>query len=603
MTKITPFWTPLRVAALLAVAGLAVATGCENSAETTSDADATSGSDAAQPAPDITPTPRDASGDIEMAVEPEYDESADQSTDEMGTDGGAAQAAPATEPVTEPADETPGEPGATTSSPFTELGIIDTVVGDGEVVQEGATVTLHYRGTLRETGEQFDASYDRGQPATFPLNNLIRGWQLGIPGMKVGGTRRLEIPWSLAYGEGGRPPVIPPRADLVFEIELIGVDNPEPPPVPELQTEFEGEPQAMGEGLVVRDIAVGSGQGEVKPGATVIAHYRGVLAQTGEQFDSSYDRGQPATFRLDPGALIEGFSRGLMGMKAGGSRRIEIPSALGYGERGSPPSIPPMADLIFEVEVLSFKNARELSTEWLSEETRENGVIVRTITEGDPEREPMPEVAIAVIHTLGVVEGGKKFDSTFDGGQPATVPLEQAVIEGWKQAVVGMRPGEARQFVVPPELGFGEEGQPPMIPSNSTLVFEVELIDWREPREFSTEFVGEAEEIEEGVTIRDVKIGEGPEAVAGQIALIHYLAQLTDGTIVANTFDAGDIQGVPLDNQPPLPGLRRAVIGMKQGGVRRIELSAEKAFGSEGMAPLVPPDSPMVFEVELMGAQ
>ena len=183
------------------------------------------------------------------------------------------------------------------------------------------------------------------------------------------------------------------------------------------------------------------------------------------------------------------------------------------------------------------------------------------------------------------------------------MPLEQAVIDGWKQAVIGMRPGEVRQFVVPPELGFGEEGQPPQIPSNSTLIFEVELIDWRKPRTFSTEFVGEAEVLEEGVTIRDIKIGEGPAAEAGQVAVIHYLAELTDGTIVANTFDAGDMQVVPLDNESPLPGLRRAVVGMKQGGIRRIELSADKAFGAEGMAPLVPPDSPMVFEVELIGAQ
>ena len=86
----------------------------------------------------------------------------------------------------------------------------------------GATVKVHYRGTL-EDGTQFDSSYDRGEPITFPLGNLIQGWQIGIPGMKVGGKRRLEIPYSLGYGERGAPPSIPPRANLVFDIELLGV--------------------------------------------------------------------------------------------------------------------------------------------------------------------------------------------------------------------------------------------------------------------------------------------------------------------------------------------------------------------------------------------
>ncbi len=505
---------------------------------------------------------------------------------------------PAEQPAAQP--EAP-QPAAT--SGFTELGITDVEVGEGEAVEPGATVTVHYRGTFREGGEEFDSSYGRGEPAVFPLSGVIEGFSKGLLGMKVGGKRRVEIPWAMAYGERGRPPAIPARSDLVFDLELVGVQNAQPPEKPELATDFEGEPQELEGGLVVRDIAVGGGQGGVKPGAKVILHYRGVLAETGEQFDSSYDRGQPATFKLDPGALIEGFSQGLMGMKAGGKRRIEIPAALGYGQRGSPPKIPGNADLVFEVEVLSFVNPREISTEWISEETRDNGLIVRIVKEGNSEGEPMPEDAIAVLHTLGVLEDGSKFDSTFELGQPATVPLDQASIEGWKLGVVGMVPGEVRQIVVPPELAFGEEGQPPVIPANATLTFDVELIDWREPRLFSVEFASEPSVLEEGITIREIKIGQGPEAAADQMAIIHYLAQLPDGTLVANTFDTGDMQVVPLTVQPPLPGLRKAILGMKVGGVRRIELAPEQAFGEEGNPPLIPADSTVIFEVELMGVQ
>ena len=102
------------------------------------------------------------------------------------------------------------------------LVIQDLVVGTGKECPPGATVTVHYRGTL-ENGTEFDSSYKRGQPATFPLANLIKGWQEGIPGMKVGGKRKLTCPYPIAYGEAGRPPSIPPKATLIFEIELVDV--------------------------------------------------------------------------------------------------------------------------------------------------------------------------------------------------------------------------------------------------------------------------------------------------------------------------------------------------------------------------------------------
>lgn len=99
------------------------------------------------------------------------------------------------------------------------LAIEDTLEGSGEPCPRGAIITIHYRGTLLD-GTQFDSSYP-GMPVTFPLNRLITGWQEGIPGMKAGGKRRLTIPWQMAYGEDGAPPDIPPRANLIFEIELF----------------------------------------------------------------------------------------------------------------------------------------------------------------------------------------------------------------------------------------------------------------------------------------------------------------------------------------------------------------------------------------------
>ncbi|MEM6998165.1 MAG: FKBP-type peptidyl-prolyl cis-trans isomerase [Patescibacteria group bacterium] len=105
-----------------------------------------------------------------------------------------------------------------------ELEITDIVEGTGDAVSAADVVTVHYTGALVRTGEIFESSKDSGSPATFGLTNLIVGWQEGIPGMKPGGTRRLVIPATKAYGDNPRPGgLIQPGDDLVFDIELIGI--------------------------------------------------------------------------------------------------------------------------------------------------------------------------------------------------------------------------------------------------------------------------------------------------------------------------------------------------------------------------------------------
>lgn len=105
----------------------------------------------------------------------------------------------------------------------TELEIIDIAVGDGEEVQPGATITAHYTGAICSNGVIFQSSKDFGSPATFGLDQVIAGWTRGVPGMKVGGTRRLVIPAEQAYGAQSPSPNIPPNSDLVFDIELVAI--------------------------------------------------------------------------------------------------------------------------------------------------------------------------------------------------------------------------------------------------------------------------------------------------------------------------------------------------------------------------------------------
>jgi peptidylprolyl isomerase len=109
--------------------------------------------------------------------------------------------------------------------PF-ELGIEDLAVGDGAQATKGAKVSVHYVGVSHTTGEEFDASWNRGRPFEFKLGKgqVIPGWDMGVEGMKVGGRRKLTIPSAMAYGARGAGGAIKPHEPLVFVVDLLSVD-------------------------------------------------------------------------------------------------------------------------------------------------------------------------------------------------------------------------------------------------------------------------------------------------------------------------------------------------------------------------------------------
>jgi peptidylprolyl isomerase len=109
--------------------------------------------------------------------------------------------------------------------PPTDLVVTDITAGDGAEAKAGSTVEVHYVGVAHSTGEEFDASYNRGQPLSFRLGvgQVISGWDQGVAGMKVGGRRQLVIPPHLGYGDRGAGGVIGPGETLIFVVDLLGV--------------------------------------------------------------------------------------------------------------------------------------------------------------------------------------------------------------------------------------------------------------------------------------------------------------------------------------------------------------------------------------------
>ena len=121
-------------------------------------------------------------------------------------------------------EELAGATGGETTTTPSGLQYTDEAVGSGQQAKAGDHVVVHYTGTLTD-GRKFDSSRDRNKPFEFPLGagTVIRGWDEGVAGMKVGGRRRLVIPPQLGYGARGAGSVIPPNATLVFDVELVGI--------------------------------------------------------------------------------------------------------------------------------------------------------------------------------------------------------------------------------------------------------------------------------------------------------------------------------------------------------------------------------------------
>lgn len=232
----------------------------------------------------------------------------------------------------------------------TESGLCSKVLaaGTGEEHPDAwDKVTVHYSGWTTD-GNLFGSSLNRGKPVTLLLNREILGWTEGVQLMVVGEKRRFWIPTELAYNnQPGRP-----AGTLVYDVELIGIDNqPEPPPPPKVPEDVAAPPaeaETTKSGLASRILAPGTGDTHPKRSSSVTVRYSGWTTD-GNLFDSSVMRGQPATFRLDQ--VIAGWTEGLQLMVVGEKRRFWIPEKLAYqGRPGAPQGM-----LVFDVELIEFK--------------------------------------------------------------------------------------------------------------------------------------------------------------------------------------------------------------------------------------------------------
>jgi peptidylprolyl isomerase len=192
---------------------------------------------------------------------------------------------------------------------------------------------------------------------------------------------------------------------------------------------------------------------------------------------SSRQFNQPAKFVLGSGEFIRGSDEGIVGMKPGGMRTIIIPSHLAYGEEGAGP-VPPNTDIRLQIELIDAKVPPVVES-WDYDSTRiqttSSGLKYVIIEEGSGEKADSND--IVTVHYSGYLENGDKFDSSVERDEPITFSLGTGqVIPGWEEGLSLLNAGSKAKFFIPPQLAYGERDMG-VIPPNSTLIFDVELVE------------------------------------------------------------------------------------------------------------------------------
>lgn len=189
-------------------------------------------------------------------------------------------------------------------------------------------------------GEQYDSNDPLGEPVPLKTNigMMVRGWEEGLLMMHVGDKGRIMIPNALGYGEDGYLDKVPPRADLIIDIEIVS----------------RIEPIVLEEGVkVYKYKTVTEGKNPVKNQLITFDYFAFTVGKEGHLYDNSYKHGEPFSFKFENAGVVEGLHQGMSVIKAGENAFIEIPAELAYGKQGLIDFVPSKTDIVYDVRVIS----------------------------------------------------------------------------------------------------------------------------------------------------------------------------------------------------------------------------------------------------------
>lgn len=325
-------------------------------------------------------------------------------------------------------------------------------------------------------------------------------------------------------------------------------------------------------------------------------------------FVNTYD-GEPLEFTIGMGQVIEGWEKGILGMKVGEIRYLTVPAVMAYGDR-SLENIPPNSDLYFEVELVHADPPMEpdkfpQNVDALKWKDLSKGLKVYDEKQGTG-KAAIPGTSLKT-HYTGWLLSGRKFGSSKDMGKPLEVVLGNGkLIKGWEQGLDGMREGGVRWLRVAPAMGYGATAYT-MIPSNSTLIFRVELMESEvdsaviEKMDFFPDTAAITfENGSEGLRYAIVKPGEGEPARPGSKVRVHYTGWFTNGHKFESSRDRDQEFSFTLGSGHVIRGWDLGIAGMLPGEKRIFIIPPGLGYGAHAAGP-IPGGSTLIFAVEYLG--
>uniref|UniRef100_A0A8C4Z5R8 peptidylprolyl isomerase n=1 Tax=Gadus morhua TaxID=8049 RepID=A0A8C4Z5R8_GADMO len=424
-------------------------------------------------------------------------------------------------------------------------------------VKNGDHVRYHYNVTLLD-GKTFDSSHQKGVPKVGLIGEgrLIAGIEKGIVGMCINERRKVTVPSHLAYGAAGAGDVVPPDATLVFDLHLLDLWN----NADMVVTKTISTPKDCRRSIMRTDFAR--------------YHFNGTLLD-GTLFDSSYAREQTHDSLVGEGWLIKGLDEGLLGMCVGEIRTVVIPPFKGYGEKGLGQEVPSQATLIYSILLVDIHNAKDNITV-------ENQVVPESCTRKSVVGDYMR------YHYNGTFLNGVTFDTSYQRNTTYNTYIGMGyVITGMDQGLLDVCVGETRRVIIPPHLAYGEQGAGKDIPGSAVLVFDVDIIDFHNPKDnITVEIISKPEICNE-------------TSDANDLIHYHYNCSLMDGTLLFASGNYENHQEALLGADKVIDGLDQGLRGMCVGEKRVVTVPPHLGHGEKG-ATGVPGSAVLVFELELI---